>query len=247
MPMPKGHKCTRHKKGKNSTQGWTLEARARAAERMRRRRGNSTGINKPRYTPKPPKPPKPKKRGRPKKVWTAEKRKARSELSKKMWREASPEMKARMLANRGTNGFEKRTHEERVAFQAKVDQEAKGRKESATKKAKFASGEYDYLRAWKSEQQLAWWNSLPPEEQLERIYKLRRNLGLKRKHIDPQKEEGETKSYKDERYRIEQQRLYQLARDAMIDTGTVPKPKQGLGYYRQLIEFFRPDWVDWEI
>lgn len=187
------------------------------------------------------------KRGRPKVVWTKERRKQRSELSKKMWREASPEMKARMHKNWQSNGFENHTHEKRVAYQAKVDQKAKAAKMSATRKAKFASGEYDYLRAWRSEQMKAYWDSLTPEQQLERVYKLRRNLGLKRKHVDPQKEEGETKDYKDERYRIEQQRLYQLACDAMVDTGAKPKPKQGLGYYRQLIEFFRPDWVDWEL
>lgn len=187
------------------------------------------------------------KRGRPKIYWTKERRKEVSDRIKKMWREADPEKRARMHKNWQSNGFEKRTHEERVGFQGKVDQKAKGAKISATKRAKYASGEYDYLRAWKSEQQKAFWDSLSPEEQVRRVHLLRRNLGLKRKHVEIQKEEGETKTYKDERYRAEQQRLYQLARDAMYGTNLQPKPNQGLGYYRQLIEFFRPDWVDWEL
>lgn len=209
---------------------------------MRRIRGNTTGTNK--YIRKADRPVRP---GRPKKVWTQARRKARSELSKKMWREASPEMKARMLANRGTNGFEKRTHEELVAIQSKVDQEAKGDKVSTTRKAKFANGEYDYLRAWMRENQRAWWNSLSAEEQLERIYRMRKGLKLRGKHTDVQKPEGEKRHYSDEKYQQEQARLYQLACDAMYETGMKPKPQQGLGYYRQLIEFFRPDWVEWEM
>lgn len=235
-------KYTRHKEGKNSTAGWTPEARAKAAERMRRIRGNTTGTNK--YIRKADRPVRP---GRPKVVWTQARRKAASQRAKKMWAEATPEQRARMLVNWGANGFEKRTHEERVAMQAKVDQEAKGDKISATKKAKFASGEYDYLREIISQNSQTWWNSLSADEQLEHIYRWRKGLKLRGKHTDVQKPEGEKRHYSDEKYRQEQARLYQLACDAMYDTGARPKPQQGLGYYRQLIEFFRPDWVDWEV
>lgn len=186
-------------------------------------------------------------RGRPKSVWTAERRKAVSERMKKVWAEASPEKKARMHTNWQSNGFEKRTHEEMVAIQAKVDKEAKAKKLSATRKAKFASGEYDYLRVLKSIQHKEWWAKLPPEEYERRVQAFKNGIRLKGKHKEPELKPEETKEYNHERYRAEQERLYQMAKNCLAQAGIEPKPKQPIGYYRVIIEFFHPEWVDWEL
>ena len=85
-------------------------------------------------------------RGRPKSVWTAERRKAVSERMKKVWAEASPEKKARMHTNWQSNGFENRTHEEMVAIQAKVDKEAKARNGGLSCLLKNMRGEFKPLR-----------------------------------------------------------------------------------------------------
>lgn len=251
---PRPMRYIRHKEGKNSTAGWTPEARAAAAERMRRRRGNNTGKNSAGWARRleikamgglPPKKPKGPRRGRPKLEWTKERRRECSRRMKRRWANATPEDREKMLTFSRCGRTNFHTHEELVAFQSKVDQVAKGKKISAIRRAKFASGEFDYLREGMRQRCKAEWENLPQEEKDRRILILRNSLKMNRNYRDG--DGKSTKKYTDVRFHDEQKRLYQLAKEAMRSTGMQPKKKQGIGYYRQLIEFFRPDLVDWEV
>lgn len=184
-------------------------------------------------------------RGRPKLVWTKARREARSRAQKKMWAEASPEKRARMKSGLNTYGFAQCSPEELARRHSFIDVAAKGAKCGETKRRKWANGEYEELRKKMSENNKKRWASLSPEEQLKSITALRNGMKFNRKLDDAP--DGTKKEYSDAQYRAEQIRLYEMACRAMVDSGVPPKKNQGLGYYRKLIEFFRPDWVDWKM
>ncbi len=241
MPRLKpGQKVVRHIKGPNSTDGWTPKARAAAAKRMKKIRkekfwNNNGARSKTKHVGRP--------KGSKNKGWTKAAREARSEASKKMWAEASPEKRARMHTNWQSKGFETWDAAKRRQAVKNTDQKAKGRKVSETRKRKIANGEIDL-----TPQRIALrkaWDALTPAEQLERINALQAKRKLKGKHRTSNK--AGSKSYESQQYQNEQTRLYQLAEKALKPYGIEPKPKQEIGYYRAIIEQLRPDWVKWEV
>lgn len=185
--------------------------------------------------------------GRPKgsknKGWTKARRKARSEASKKMWAEASPEKRARMHTNWQTKGVETWSHAKRMEVASRRDYKETARKISETRRRKIANGEIDFTA--QREACLRHWNSLTPAQQLEEVARLQSHRKLKGKHYAT----GRTgsRSYESQQYQNEQTRLYQLAEMALKPYGIEPKPKQEIGYYRAIIEQLRPDWVKWDM
>lgn len=177
------------------------------------------------------------------KGWTKARRKARSEASKKMWAEASPEKRARMHTNWQTKGVETWSHAKRMEVASRRDYKETARKISETRRRKIANGKIDFTA--QREACLRRWNNLTPAQQLEEVARLQSHRKLQGKHHASGK--TGSRSYESQQYQKEQTRLYQLAEMALKPYGIEPKPKQEIGYYRAIIEQLRPDWVKWDV
>lgn len=182
--------------------------------------------------------------------FTKKVRQERSRRAKAQWEALSPEKKAAEIARLRSVGVESWTKaqgKERRAKSAATRRKPENRLKMSKLK-KIQANDPEIRAKWKASRQK--WLVSPEgkahNKRMSDFYKARGGIG-KKEHISEvrwAKETGALEESKRE-YREQQEFYYTKALNALKGTGVEPERNQTLDYYKEIIAYFEPDWVDW--